>query len=248
MWFASIWIFTLQLPWQLGADFFFQHLLDADAASNTLSWRWVAGLHTKGKHYLARADNIATFTKGRFDPRGQLNETAQPLIDPHPYPSPLPLAHATDIVGDRIGLLVTQDDLNPLFVRDKAKVAALALAQWEEGTSPPDPNTPKARFNTGAWADAQARLQAEFDCPCVSLSSTQALTDWAKSLSVQTIATPHVCQGPTRAMFEAALAALKSQSIHLIPLQNPHDQKIWPHCTAGFFKLKAQIPKFLTDL
>lgn len=49
MWFASIWIFTLQLPWILGADFFLRHLIDADIASNTLSWRWVAGLHTQGK-------------------------------------------------------------------------------------------------------------------------------------------------------------------------------------------------------
>ena len=47
MWFASIWIFTLNLPWQLGADFFLRHLLDGDPASNTLSWRWVAGLNTR---------------------------------------------------------------------------------------------------------------------------------------------------------------------------------------------------------
>ena len=49
MWFASIWIFTLNLPWELGADFFYKNLLDADPASNTLSWRWVAGLQTEGK-------------------------------------------------------------------------------------------------------------------------------------------------------------------------------------------------------
>ena len=53
MWFASIWIFTLKLPWQLGAEFFMQHLYDGDTASNTLSWRWVAGIQTLGKHYLA---------------------------------------------------------------------------------------------------------------------------------------------------------------------------------------------------
>ena len=47
MWFASIWIFTLNLPWQKGAEFFMKHLFDGDAASNTLSWRWVAGLQTK---------------------------------------------------------------------------------------------------------------------------------------------------------------------------------------------------------
>ena len=49
MWFASIWIFTLKLPWELGAAFFYEHLLDGDVASNTLSWRWVAGLQTRGR-------------------------------------------------------------------------------------------------------------------------------------------------------------------------------------------------------
>ena len=61
MWFASIWIFTLRLPWTLGADFFLRHLLDADVASNTLSWRWVAGLQTVGKTYLATTDNISWY-------------------------------------------------------------------------------------------------------------------------------------------------------------------------------------------
>ncbi|MDJ0895420.1 MAG: FAD-binding domain-containing protein, partial [Alphaproteobacteria bacterium] len=64
MWFASIWIFTLELPWELGADFFLRHLLDGDPASNTLSWRWVGGLQTRGKTYLARPDNIARYTEG----------------------------------------------------------------------------------------------------------------------------------------------------------------------------------------
>jgi len=91
MWFASIWIFTLNLPWELGADFFLRHLADADPASNTLSWRWVGGLHTQGKHYLARAWNIKRYTNGRFDPDGSLNETAGPLpFVPHPPRIALP--------------------------------------------------------------------------------------------------------------------------------------------------------------
>lgn len=79
MWFASIWIFTLRLPWQLGADFFMQHLLDGDPASNTLSWRWVAGLQTRGKHYLARAENIERYSGGRFRSISGLHETADAL-------------------------------------------------------------------------------------------------------------------------------------------------------------------------
>ncbi len=62
--FASIWIFTLRLPWELGADFFLRHLLDGDPASNTLSWRWVGGLHTPGKTDLASADPIADILRG----------------------------------------------------------------------------------------------------------------------------------------------------------------------------------------
>ena len=80
MWFASIWIFTLGLPWQAGAQFFLKHLLDGDAASNTLGWRWVAGIQTMGKCYLARAENISKFTVERFD-NARLNERALPLVD-----------------------------------------------------------------------------------------------------------------------------------------------------------------------
>jgi deoxyribodipyrimidine photo-lyase len=83
MWFASIWIFTLRLPWALGAEFFLRHLIDGDPASNTLSWRWVGGLHTRGKHYLARAENIRRYTEGRHDPAG-LDEDAAPLEEADP--------------------------------------------------------------------------------------------------------------------------------------------------------------------
>ncbi len=100
MWFASQRIFTLRLQWVLGADFFYRHLLDGDPASNTLSWRWVAGLHTRGKPYLARADNISTYTQGRFTPvRNDLAPFASPLSDDRSYARvPLP---PSDPVPDR---------------------------------------------------------------------------------------------------------------------------------------------------
>ncbi len=66
MWFASTWIFTLGLPWELGAKFFFKYLYDGDAASNLLSWRWVGGLQTKGKRYMFSPQNLKKFSNGRF--------------------------------------------------------------------------------------------------------------------------------------------------------------------------------------
>ena len=80
MWFASIWIFTLNLPWELGAELFMKHLFDGDSASNTLGWRWVAGIQTKGKHYLVKEWNIKKFSNNRFD-KIRLNEKALPILD-----------------------------------------------------------------------------------------------------------------------------------------------------------------------
>ncbi len=84
MWFASIWIFTLNLPWQKGAEFFMKYLYDGDAASNTLSWRWVAGLQTKGKHYVAQSWNISKFTNNKYK-NVKLNENASPITDRREY-------------------------------------------------------------------------------------------------------------------------------------------------------------------
>lgn len=84
MWFASIWIFTLGLPWQLGAEFFIKYLYDGDGASNTLGWRWVAGVQTKGKNYVALEWNIKKFTNNRFS-NIKLNEKPVQVIDDRNY-------------------------------------------------------------------------------------------------------------------------------------------------------------------
>ena len=84
MWFASIWIFTLGLPWQLGAEFFMRYLFDGDSASNTFGWRWVAGIQTKGKNYVALEWNIKKFTNNRFN-NIKLKENPVPVIDDRSY-------------------------------------------------------------------------------------------------------------------------------------------------------------------
>jgi len=84
MWFASIWIFTLKLPWELGAEFFLKNLYDGDVASNTLGWRWVAGVQTPGKHYLASEWNIKKFTNNRFN-NIKLNDSVTPIPSEKKY-------------------------------------------------------------------------------------------------------------------------------------------------------------------
>jgi deoxyribodipyrimidine photo-lyase len=109
MWFASIWIFTLELPWQLGAEFFMQHLYDGDAASNTLGWRWVAGIQTQGKHYLASEWNIKKFSNNRFQ-NIKLNENAPPKVSEKSYPLIKQQFNNSKIVEEK-NLLIFENNL-----------------------------------------------------------------------------------------------------------------------------------------
>ena len=85
MWFASIWIFTFNLPWELGAAFFMKYLYDGDIATNTLSWRWVAGIQTIGKNYIAKEWNIKKFTNNKYN-NIKINEFANPINNIKNYP------------------------------------------------------------------------------------------------------------------------------------------------------------------
>lgn len=178
MWFASIWIFTLGLPWSLGADFFIRHLLDGDPASNTLSWRWVAGLHTPGKHYVARAENIARFTNGRFHPVGQLNEDPAPLTEALTPTLRRPdFAQATRVSTDQCAnhsagkpadeaLLLTDDDLGWETLVAPAGATALGLVDLSSWRSPQPVSAEVGKFVAGAIAGRAAEWSAHHcDCP-----------------------------------------------------------------------------------
>jgi deoxyribodipyrimidine photo-lyase len=154
MWFASIWIFTLRLPWALGADLFLRRLVDADPASNTLSWRWVAGLQTPGKTYLATRENIARFTGGRFAPSGLATE-APPLVEPAPEPpAGLPSAAGTPPPGPFL-LVATPEDLTPELAGIDPAGAVAAVV-----TSDPHLSFGETarEFMAGAAMDAADRL------------------------------------------------------------------------------------------
>ena len=118
MWYASIWIFTLKRPWEEGAHFFSDHLLDFCPASNTLGWRWVAGLQTIGKNYLANSENIKKFTNNRFYPKDQLNEYELPIEDKSNLNSIVkPKISYEEIFIDKLknkslGLVLTNNDLS----------------------------------------------------------------------------------------------------------------------------------------
>jgi len=224
MWFASIWIFTLGLPWQLGADFFAQHLLDHDPACNTLSWRWVAGLHTRGKPYIARAENIERYTGGRFNPARILDEAPTPLAEPDPMPPcPLPPPDAWPLTAT--ALLLHEDDLAPeSLVPGHVRIVRIGVL-----ASQSDASSLVRAARAVALADAAARAEAAFGVPATMLADVAAISEWSEGAP---IATPYAPVGPVA----DALAGLE---LHRI--QRPWDQHHWPHCARGFFQLRAKV-------
>ena len=127
MWFASIWIFTLKLPWTLGCDLFMKYLSDADEASNILSWRWVAGLHTSKKPYIARASNIKKYTD-KYNPINELNESPKAIYEdkihdymPMIFNSNIPPKYSlllTDNFFDIDGINLSNTKIDAFYVLD----------------------------------------------------------------------------------------------------------------------------------
>ena len=127
MWFASIWIFTLNLPWQKGAEFFMKHLYDGDAASNTLSWRWVAGLQTKGKNYVAQGWNIAKFTNSKYKDI-HLNEDAPPLVDKREYKLLSPVINKEDLESKTLIFFDSDLNIETLNLKDYQNIYCVFLS------------------------------------------------------------------------------------------------------------------------
>ena len=240
MWFASIWIFTLRLPWELGADFFLRHLMDGDPASNTLAWRWVAGIQTKGRPYIAGAANISKFTNQKFCPVPQLATKVDPKIDPVVHSRrPIPdVTQAKDIPSDFL-LLVTEDDMQIADVLPHPPIATIgALAT--EGRSPNPLGEIAQHFAATAMCDACG------DHPIISHGawSDDVIRACARH-QTKTVVTGYAPVGPVATALENAQSDLTAAGIRVLSVRRDFDTVAWPHATKGFFAMKKTIPKIL---
>ena len=239
MWFASIWIFTLDLPWELGADFFLRHLLDGDPASNTLSWRWVAGLQTRGKTYLARPSNIAKYTDNRFRPSG-LAPVAPPLpAGPIPDRRPIPESGRIE-PGLRTGLLLHEDDLSPGFVLEHIQPVATASLTASVGRSPLAVSPAVHTFTRQSIEDATDRYKDRLG-PVTEVIDTAGLKAWANENALDQVVCPYAPVGPVSDL-------LRDAGLPITSVIRPYDAAAWPHATAGFFKFKEKIAHLLERL
>ena len=232
MWFASIWIFTLELPWQLGAEFFMQHLYDGDSASNTLGWRWVAGIQTQGKHYLASEWNIKKFTNNRFN-NIKLNETAPPKVSEKNYS--IVKQDFSNKNTDDENLFIFENSLSfetTDFQNHKFKKIFIISNKNENRSIKLSEKVIK--FKSLLISDQKQRLENNsINCEVVDISEVKNINEKVIALY------PTVGEN---------LDYLNSNNLKIDFLYRKLDQYSWQYCNKGFFNFKNYIPKIISSL
>ena len=230
MWFASIWIFTLDLPWQLGAEFFLKHLYDGDAASNTLGWRWVAGIQTQGKHYLASEWNIKKFTNNRFQ-NIKLNENAPPKM------------------ADKTYSIIKNDFINPTINEDKT------LIIFENSLSFEISNLKEFKFNkiilvVNSNEFRQVKLSdnvMKFKSELINdqLERIESLSINCEIVSVDKLkdikSDFYILYPSVGENLDFVMSNLSNYKF----IYRELDQFSWQFCNKGFFNFKTYIPKII---
>ena len=230
MWFASIWIFTLELPWQLGAEFFMQHLYDGDAASNTLGWKWVAGVQTQGKHYLASEWNINKFTNNRFK-NTKLNENATPIFSDKTYPVNKKDFLNSEILEDKT-LLIFENNMTFEFSDFKEHQFKKILLVSNETNRTIKLSEKVLKFKAYLLEDQKIRLEEKsINCEIINTKDFKNITEEVYALY------PTVGEN---------LDFIQNNQLKNIKfLYRKLDQFSWQYCNKGFFNFKNYIPKII---
>ncbi|UUO00647.1 DNA photolyase family protein [Mycolicibacterium novocastrense] len=90
---ASFLVKDLHLPWQWGAHWFLEQLVDGDMANNQHGWQWAAGTGTDAAPFF-RVFNPTTQGQ-KFDPDGSYVRRWVPDVDDDSYPAPI-VDHAAE--------------------------------------------------------------------------------------------------------------------------------------------------------
>ena len=230
MWFASIWIFTLELPWQLGAEFFMQHLYDGDAASNTLGWRWVAGVQTQGKHYLASEWNINKFTNNRFQ-NIKLNENATPIFSDKTYPVNKKDFLNSEILEDQT-LLIFENNMTFEFSDFKEHKFKKILLVLNNTNRIIKLSEKVLKFKADLLRDQKIRLEEKsINCEIINISDLKNIAENIYALY------PTVGEN---------FDFIQNNNLNNIKLlYRKLDQFSWQYCNKGFFNFKNYIPKII---
>jgi hypothetical protein len=233
MWFASIWIFTLNLPWQKGAEFFMKYLYDGDAASNTLSWRWVAGLQTKGKHYVAQGWNIAKFTNNKYKVIS-LNEDATPLIDKREYKLSSIEINKEDLESKTLVFFESELNIETLNLKDYQNIYCVFLSNEKR----------KIKFDEKVINFKKKIIEDQANrfsnIKIIDEINFDKLTNEIKDLDV---IYPSIGENLS---FLKSIKKKKNLNYNFIVREG--DEFCWQFSNKGYFNFKSNIPKIIQKI
>ena len=254
MWWASYWIHHCGLPWEFGARHFFRHLLDADPASNTLGWRWVAGRQTRGKTYLATAQNIRKFCAPELLEQAGgvgLDEHVvaragladDPTVDDLNGLPELPNEVGLPDPQRRIALILHDEDLC-LETGPADSLRPAVVLQFIPEPEPP-PSEPRAQWLGQARADAARRAAAHFGCEVRVCRTPEAMTGACVAEGVGSVFLMEPFVGPLRDQLREWPADLLPRGISLGRLRRKWDSVLLPHASRGFFPFWNKVGRML---
>ena len=171
MWLASWLVHVRGVRWQAGADWFLEHLLDGDPASNHLSWQWVAGTFS-AKPYIFNRENLESYTAGihcrqcpvfgNCDVEGSYEELATRLFTSAP---------ADSFAAPRPPLRIALRSTPPKPMLEAVRPLVWLTLDSAAATSPAairHPDSPRLFVIDEAWLDAERpavkRLVFLFEC------------------------------------------------------------------------------------
>lgn len=249
MWWASFWVHVERLPWELGADFFYQHLLDADPASNTLSWRWVAGLQTKGKAYLVRRTNLEKYVaKVWLDVPGleRLDDdrvqTCVPVEDDISTDAVPPVVSDVLPPGADWGLWLHGEDVSPESAPwpDHAPRSIRAFLA-EDLASAYQISALRRNYMQEALRDGLHRAAAHWPNAEVALEPEktgalpQTMAAWVKEKKFSAVVMMRPFVGPLWEQLPALRQAVHAAGAKLVFITRPWDERLRPHARGGYF-------------
>ena len=242
MWYASIWIFTLGKSWVAGANFFKDHLVDWCPASNTLGWRWVAGLQTRGKIYVAKADNIKLFTNDKFFPKGELNENPffnEDLWKTYERASEISYVKPNLNACEDTGVIINKNDLTLNQYLSKEQIILKGCIFHD-----PEYQSSKSDFVNKFDSDLIENLRS--DLPSFEFCQTKkAVLKWAKSEKLKYLIFPYETVGNKYFMTSDFINELSNQNIEAIFYMRDWDKYAFPFANRGFFPFKKNISDLL---
>ena len=197
-----------------------------------MSWRWVAGLQTKGKHYVAQSWNISKFTNNKYK-NVKLNENALPITDKREYK--LNTLSFTTEDNSNENLLLFENELN-LENRNLKKYKNVYLVFLSNKVRKLKLEQDVLEYKSKIIEDQKKRFE---DLKIIDEVKFKTLVGEINSFDVI-----HPSIGENYSFLNTIR---KKQNLELNFILSEEDKFSWQFSNKGYFNFKNNIPKILTS-